>query len=119
MSSKSVQHECLTRVSGKSVQQACPVRMSRKRFHSRVFERVLSKNVPKGCLTRVFLQGCPTQEFSNVGAFGFVGSIRFFKEVALLGIILASWGSMLVVFETLLLLFLGVEKKTAKAIQPP
>ena len=81
---ESVRQECLTRVSSmilsrystrmsrKSTQQVSPIRVSRKRFLSRESKRVSGKNAS---------QGCPIREFSNVGAFGFVGSISFFGEI--------------------------------------
>ena len=71
MSHKSVLQECPTRVSYKSVPQECPTRVS-------------YKSVPQECPTRVshksVLQECHLDilySFSNVFAFGFVGSIFF------------------------------------------
>ena len=89
VSDKSVRQECLTRVSSKihsrfstrtshkCVQQVCPIRVSRKRFLPRVSKRASSKNARQGGLTRVSCKGV-LQEFWNLGAFGFVGSFRFF-----------------------------------------
>ena len=52
-SSKSVQEECLTRVSGKSVSQECPIKVSHKSAPQEYATRVSQKTVPHDCPRRV------------------------------------------------------------------
>ena len=91
----SVLQECATRVSRKSVPQVsytsvpqeCPTRVSRKSVPQECPRRVSRKSVPQEFPTRVshksVLQECHLDicSFSNVFAFGFVGSILFFYVV--------------------------------------
>ena len=84
---KSVPYEFPARVSYKSVPQECPTRVSRRLSHKRV-----PQECPSECPTRVSYksdpQECPTRvsyksvicSFSNVSAFGFVGSILFAEK---------------------------------------
>ena len=64
-----------------SVCQECPASVSDQTVQKAVSFESVRKSVKQECPTRMshkgVLQGCPIQEFSNVGAFGFVGSIRF------------------------------------------
>ena len=74
-------------MSYKSVPEECPTRVSRVSHKSVPQESHKSKSVPQECPTRVSQksvpQECPTRvsfghtSFSNVFAFGFVGSILF------------------------------------------
>ena len=75
---KSVLQECPTRVSYKSDPQECPTRVSYKSVPEECPARVSHKSVPQECPTSV-LQECHLDicSFSNVFAFGFVGSILF------------------------------------------
>ena len=83
---KSVSQECPTRVSHKSVLQECPTRVSQMSVLQECPTRVSYKSVPQECYKSVLQsvpQECPTRvsfghiSFSNVFAFGFVGSILF------------------------------------------
>ena len=84
VSHKSVPQQCPTRVSYKSVPQELPTRVSHKSFLLECPTRVSRKSVPQEFPTRVshksVLQECHLDicSFSNVFAFGFVGSILFF-----------------------------------------
>ena len=71
MSHKSAFQECPTRVSCKSVPQECPTRVTHKSILQECPRRVSHKSVLQEC----HLDIC---SFSNVFAFGFVGSILFF-----------------------------------------
>ena len=87
VSYRSIPQECPTRVSHKSVLQECPARVTHKSVPQEFPARVTHKSVPQECPTRVSQksvpQECPTRvsfghiSFSNVFAFGFVGSILF------------------------------------------
>ena len=86
MSYKSDPQECPVRVSRvfhKSVLQECPIRVSHKSVLQECLTRVSRKSDPQECPKRVshksVLQECHLDicSFSNVFAFGFVGSILF------------------------------------------
>ena len=87
VSHKSFLLECPTRVSRKSVPQELPTRVSHKSFLLECPTRVSRKSVPQEFPTRVshksVLQECHLDicSFSNVFAFGFVGSILFFPRL--------------------------------------
>ena len=87
------------RVSRKSVLQECHVRVSHKSVKQECLTSALRKSVKQGCPTRVSPQcvnsGCLTSEFAGnvtnkyclclstyVSAFGFVGFILFFFDIA-------------------------------------
>ena len=72
LSHKSVPQECPTRVSYKSVPQECPTRVPFRSILQECPVRVSHKSVLQEC----HLDIC---SFSNVFAFGFVGSILFFN----------------------------------------
>ena len=56
----------------------CPASVSDQRVQEAVSFKSVRKSVKQECPTRMshksVSQGCPIQEFPNVGAFGFVGS---------------------------------------------
>ena len=65
-----------------SVLEECPTRVSRNSVPQECLTRVSLKSVPQECPQKSVLQECHLDicSFSNVFAFGFVGSILFFSH---------------------------------------